>query len=197
MSNKNELESDIFLIKEHGGILKISSHYDILDAKTGNIIIECKESQSSVFTKFLKLGRHKKNAPFKIGFFNAKGQKLMSIKKGFSIIRSKIEIRDSDEKVIGYVRQRLLRIGGKLDVLDHYHELILSIEGNWIGWEFDYIRKGNTIARITKKWTGIGREFLTTSDNYIIELQPLETKEAELRKLILASAICVDLVLKE
>jgi len=193
----NEFDNDIYLIKEHGGILKFSSHYDIIDPQTGKMIMECKETHAGVFTKFLKLGRHKKNAPFNIIFYNSKGQKLMSIKKGFSIFRSKIEIRDENEKVIGYVRQRLLRIGGKLDVLNINKGLVFSIEGNWIGWEFNYKRDNINIARITKKWTGIGREFLTTSDNYIIELQALETKNPELRKLILSSAVCIDLVLKE
>ena len=50
---------------------------------------------------------------------------------------------------------------------------------------------------MTKKWSGIGKEMFTSADNYILEIKDIVEKTSSVRLLILASVICIDMVIKE
>ena len=50
---------------------------------------------------------------------------------------------------------------------------------------------------MTKKWAGIGKEVFTSADNYILKISNDVPQNDDVRKLILAAVICIDMVLKE
>ena len=51
------------------------------------------------------------------------------------------------------------------------------------------------VARITKTWEGLAKTMFTTADNYLLDVQP--ACQGTLRWLVFASAISVDLALKQ
>jgi uncharacterized protein YxjI len=53
------------------------------------------------------------------------------------------------------------------------------------------------LARVSKKWAGIGKEFFTTADTYMLEISPHVPPDSSIRQLILAAVMCIDMVLKE
>ena len=53
------------------------------------------------------------------------------------------------------------------------------------------------LARVTKKWAGLGKELLTTADNYVLDISDAVPPGSPTRKLILAAVMCIDMVLKE
>ncbi|MGV2482069.1 UNVERIFIED_CONTAM: RNAase, partial [Salmonella enterica subsp. enterica serovar Weltevreden] len=58
--------------------------------------------------------------------------------------------------------------------------------------------QGNAeLAHVTKKWAGIGRELFTTADNYMLSVSDSVRKEDNVRILIIAAVMCIDMVLKE
>jgi uncharacterized protein YxjI len=97
----------------------------------------------------------------------------------------------------GMFRQRMLSIGGKFDILDEYEAVQCSVKGTWTSWDFSFEKDGFQLAKVTKKWAGIGKEFFTTADNYVVSIDPNVTEKNETRLLILAAALCIDKVLKE
>ena len=52
-------------------------------------------------------------------------------------------------------------------------------------------------AHVTKKWAGIGKEFFTSADNYMLEISSSVPANHPIRQLILAAVMCIDMVLKE
>lgn len=59
------------------------------------------------------------------------------------------------------------------------------------------MHNGVQLARVTKKWTGFGKEFFTSADNYILQISDEVPADNPLRILIMGSVFCIDMVLKE
>lgn len=53
------------------------------------------------------------------------------------------------------------------------------------------------LARVSKKWRGLGMELLTSADNYVLQLSDGVSPDSPLRQLILAAVMCIDMVLHE
>lgn len=114
-----------------------------------------------------------------------------------SFWRSKVQVFDENDQPIGGFRQKLFSIGGAFTVHDNEGHDLFTLKGKWTSWEFKFLAGENELARVTKKWAGIGKELFSTADNYVLEIQDTVPKEGALRPLILASVVCIDMVLKE
>ena len=69
---------------------------------------------------------------------------------------------------------------------------------NWRAWNFRIEdHTGAEVARITKTFEGIAKTLFTTADNYVVSIDPKVPKGSSARLLILAAAVCIDMVLKE
>jgi uncharacterized protein YxjI len=55
----------------------------------------------------------------------------------------------------------------------------------------------NELAHVSKKWAGLGKELFTTADNYMLSINDSVKKEDNVRILIMAAVMCIDMVLKE
>ena len=53
------------------------------------------------------------------------------------------------------------------------------------------------LAHVTKKWAGIGKELLTSADDYVLQISDSVPADNAARQLILAAVMCIDMVLKE
>ncbi|MBV1908491.1 MAG: RNAase [Kangiellaceae bacterium] len=191
------LKNNVFLIKEHLGILKAANNYDVHDPRTGQIIMECREPSLGFFTKLLRFTDYKSMTPFDVQIRLPDGTPIVRIKRGISIFLSKVEVTDADNRLIGTFKQKLFSIGGKFDLVDANDQLMCQLKGNLIGWNFRFIKDDIELANVSKKWAGIGKEFFTSADNYVLEVADQVGQEFELRKLILAAVMCIDMVLKE
>ena len=147
--------------------------------------------------KLLKFTDWKTSLPFTVDIFDTDDQKLLTIKRGFTIFRSRVDVLDGHGRKIGSYQQRLLSIGGKLEVFDAADQSIAMLLGDWKGWDFTFSDKqGRTLAKVTKKWAGLGKELFTTADQYVVDVSP-EVTDPTVKKLVLAAAFCVDMVFKE
>ena len=191
------LKSDLYLIKEHLGILKAANNFDIHDPNTGQIIMECREPSLGMFTKLLRFTDYKSMTPFDVQIRTPDGAPVVRVKRGISFFLSQVEVTDADNRLIGIFKQKLFSIGGKFDLIDANERLICQLKGNLIGWDFKFLRDETELAHVSKKWSGLGKEFFTSADNYVLQIQPLVGDNFELRKLILAAVVCIDMVLKE
>jgi uncharacterized protein YxjI len=82
-------------------------------------------------------------------------------------------------------------------VLDNSGGEVCQLKGKWTSWDFQFMTQGVQLARVTKKWQGIGKEMFTTADNYVLDISEDLPPESQTRKLILAAVMCIDMVLKE
>jgi len=191
------LNRNAFFVKEHVGLFKAANNYDVLDPESGQVVLECREPKLGFFTKWFRFTKYKRYTPFSIEVRDSVGDPVVFVRRGVSFIRSVVGVFDAAENPIGTFRQKLLSIGGKFDILDAEGRIRCTLAGSWTSWEFRFERDGAEIARVSKKWAGIGRELFTSADNYMLAIDPAVGADDPDRVLIVAAVLCIDMVLKE
>lgn len=191
------LNRNVFLVKEHVGMFKAANNYDIYDPETGQIIMECREERLGVLTKLLRFTDYKRMTPFDIQIRTPGGGQVVRVTRGISFFLSKVKVLDERDQLIGGFQQKFFSIGGAFKVLDEEDNQVCELKGDWTGWDFKFIANGAKFADVTKKWAGIGKEFFTSADNYVLNISDSVPKNHVARQLILAAVMCIDMVLKE
>ncbi|PHS03174.1 MAG: RNAase [Blastopirellula sp.] len=191
------INKNLFLVKEHVGMFKAANNFDIHDPETGNIIMECREPSLGIFTKMLRFTDYKRMTPFDVQVTTPDGQLVVRIQRGISIFLSKVVVTDQNNKVLGGFQQKFFSIGGKFDVLDKNDQVVCQLQGKWTGWDFYFKNGEKQFAHVSKKWAGLGKEMFTSADNYVLEISSDVPENNDVRKLILAAVMCIDMVLKE
>jgi uncharacterized protein YxjI len=191
------LNKHVFLVKEHVGMFKAANNYDIYDPETGTIIMECREEGLGLLTKLLRFTDFKRMTPFDIQIRTAGGDQVVRVTRGVAFILSKVKVLDEHDQLVGGFQQKFFSIGGAFNVHDAEDNQICELKGKWTGWNFRFMAGDMEFAHVTKKWAGIGKEFFTSADNYVLEISESVPKDHVARQLILAAVMCIDMVLKE
>lgn len=191
------LNKNLFLVKEHVGFFKAANNYDIYDPETGELIIECREPNLGAFTKLLRFTEYKRNTPFKVELSTPAGENILEVTRGISLFLSSVNVVDSYGERIGGFKQKLFSIGGAFSVLGPNDQELCTLKGKWTGWDFSFKAGDSELARVTKKWRGLGQEFFTSADNYVLQISDTVPPDNPVRGLIMAAVMCIDMVLKE
>lgn len=191
------LSSNQYFVKEHVGLFKAANNYDILDPATGRTVLECREPDLGLFAKLFRFTDYKVMTPFAIEIRTPDGQKVLSVKRGVSIGWSKVDVLDEHDRLVGRFKPRIFSIGGSFDVIDPEGKTICTLKGKWTSWDFRFIRGDNELARVSKKWAGLGKELFTSADNYMLSVNDKVGQDNQVRILIVAAVMCIDMVLKE
>ncbi|WP_264534750.1 phospholipid scramblase family protein [Flavobacterium sp. N1736] len=191
------LNQNLFLVKEHVGMFKAANNYDIYDPESNLIIMNCRENNLGFFTKVFRFTDYKRMTPFNIEITTASGEKLISVRRGIAWFRSTVEVLDEKDRLVGTFKQKFFSIGGKFEILDKNEKPVATLQGKWTGWDFKFSHENKQLAQVSKKWAGIGKEFFTSADNYVLQIEENVAPESPLRQLILAAVMCIDMVLKE
>ena len=197
-TERSLLKRNTYFVKERVAVLKLTDTYDIFDPATGQQIGIARE-EPPVWAKWLRLVINKSQMPTAINIYETEGQSaVVSIRRGFTFIRSRVRVVAGDGRDLGYFRSKLISIGGGFHVFDAEDNQVAEVKGNWKGWDFRFLNKsGREIGTVTKKWAGLGRELFTSADNYIISLSDLSGASADASALLLAAGLAIDIVYKE
>ena len=191
------LGKNLFFVKEQVGIFKSANNYDIYDPNTNQKIIECREPNLGIFTKIFRFTDYKRMTPFHVEVRTPEGQSILSVKRGFSILDSRVEVFDELDKLVGTFKRKHFSIGGKFDVLDLQGNTICTLQGKWTSWEFRFMQGDKELANVSKKWSGLGKELITSADNYMLKIDASVAAKDTSRIMIMAAVLCIDMVLKE
>ena len=191
------LRQNLFLIKEHAGIFKAANNYDVFDPAVGAKLLECREPNLGFFTKLLRFTDYKRMTPFEVVLTGADGRKALTVRRGVSIFLSKVEVLDESGRVVGGFKQKFFSIGGAFRVLDARDNEVCMLKGKWTSWDFQFLKGDKELARVTKKWAGLGKELFTSADNYVLSVSDAVGEDDDVRILIMAAVMCIDMVLKE
>lgn len=191
------LSLNTFLVKEHYGFLKAANNFDIYNPETGEIVLECREERLGMITKMLRFTDYKRMTPFDVEIRTPDGQTVVHVRRGISIFLSKVQVYDENEQLIGGFKQKLFSIGGAFNVLGPQDQIMCTLKGKWTSWDFRFLAGDNELARVTKKWRGLGAELFTDADNYVLQISDQVPSSNPVRQLILAAVMCIDMVLKE
>jgi uncharacterized protein YxjI len=193
------LNRNLYLVKEHLGLFKAASNYDIFDPETNELILHCREERLGFLTQLLRFTDYRRNTPFDIEVRTPSGEPVLHVRRGITLLRSKVDVLDGDEHGtrIGGFQQKLLSIGGAFQVLDANDQPLCHLKGKWTGWNFRFLAGEHELAQVSKKWKGLNKEMFTTADSYVLSISPDVPPDSQIRQLILAAVLCIDMVLKE
>lgn len=191
------LSKNVFLVKEKIGMFKAANSYDVFNPESGSLMMSCTEPNLGVFTKIFRFTKYKRMTPFHIIISDSQGKKMVSIKRGVTFFKSDIEVFDEGERLVGIFKQKFFSFGGKFEIHDNQDKHLCTLKGKWTGWDFKFLQNDKEIANVSKKWAGIGKEFFTSADNYVLSINDTIPAEDKIRQLILAAVMCIDMVFKE
>ena len=189
------LDKSNYLVKEHVGVLKLSGTYDIIDPET-QAQIGVAQERLGFLLHALRLVIDKRILPTTVAIAEqVDGPAVLTIKRGFTLLRSRIDILDRSGQAIGYFKSKLFSLGGGFYVYDTRDQLVAEVKGDWKGWNFKFIdANGREIGTVSKKWAGFGKELFTSADNYMIAIAEGVKGQAGL---LLAAGLAIDIVFKE
>jgi uncharacterized protein YxjI len=190
------LNNNLFLVKEHVGIFKASNNYDIHDPATNNILLECREN-IGFFTKIFRFTDYKRMTPFNIIVSTPDGKQIVRVSRGISIFLSNVDVFDENDQRVGGFKQKFFSIGGSFNMLDKTDNIVCTLKGNWVGWDFKFVAGNDELAAVSKQWAGIGKGLFTSADNYVLKISDKVPANSPVRQLIMAAVLCIDMVLKE
>lgn len=134
---------------------------------------------------------------FELHFFNTQRQEFMIANHPFRWFFQRLELREINGRFIGAIQRRFSILTKRFDVQDIQGNTLMEISSPiWRIWTFPFIKQGREVARISKKWSGIGSEIFTDRDNFMVDYFDAKLTNDE-RALVLASAIYVDLMFFE
>ena len=188
---------NLFFVKEHVGMFKAANNYDIYDPNTNEQIMICREEKLGFFTKLLRFTDYKRMTPFNVELRTASGEKVLTVKRGVAFFVSTVTVYDENDQLVGTFKQKFFSIGGKFNLLDTNDNVFCTLKGKWTSWDFSFAKDNIEFAHVSKKWAGFGKELFTSADNYMLQIDERVPQNHPMRLLILASVMCIDMVLKE
>lgn len=194
------LNRKTYFIREHVGLLKFTDTYDILDPETQKQLGVAKEMPGG-FILLLRFFMDKQKLPTKVVVFEGEDPKdeskpLFTIQRGFTLLRSRVDVLDAQGKVTGWFKSKMFSLGGAFNVFDAEGNQVALVKGDWKGWNFRFLDQSeNEIGSVTKKWAGIGKELFASADNYIVSLNQEPSPQKAI--LLLAAGLAVDIIYKE
>lgn len=192
------LSRNLFLVKEHVGLFKAANNFDVFDPDTGETIIHCREPNLGLVTKLFRFTDYKRMTPFEVVLTTPDGEKVLSVKRGISLLLSRVRVFDEEGNPIGGFKQKFFSLGGAFTVLDDQDQPLCRLKGKWTGWDFKFLGdNGQEFAHVSKQWAGIGKEMFTSADNYVLKINDDVPPDHPIRELIMAAVMCIDMVLKE
>ncbi len=190
------LSKNVFFVKEHPRIFKATAKYDVLDPESGEVLMECREENLGFLTKFFRYTGYKQMTPFNVVVRDKSGKQVVRVQRPTTFFTSKVRVFDENDQQIGGFRQKFFSFGGAFNVEDTQGNHLFKLKGKWTGWEFKFLAGEKELAHVTKKWAGIGKEFFSTADNYVLKISEDVPADAAARKLIVASVMTIDKVLR-
>lgn len=187
--------NDEFLIDQKVNYFKFENHYKIFDKQ--GIQIGSVGQKMPGWQKFLTLILNKKMMPFHLEIEDANGGTLVTIKRGWTFLFSKVTVLDANESVIGYFNQKFSVLKSVFKITDSNGDPVGEIKGNWSSWDFTISdAHGQQVGTVNKKWAGALKEIFTDSDKYYVSIDPGFT-ENQHKIVLLSAALAIDMILKE
>ena len=186
----------VLVVNQKAKILEINAEYAIYD-RNGTQIGAIRQVGQSTMKKVARfVSSLDQFMTHSLQLVDTNGAVQLTVIRPAKFAKSKVHVSDAAGNQIGSIIQKNM-IGKIRFSLEAVNGEIGSLNGeNWRAWNFNLRdTQGNEVARITKTWEGLAKTMFTTADNYVLQIhRPLEEP---LRSLVVASAVSVDLALKQ
>lgn len=195
------LECNTFAIQEHKKVLSSVQSYDIRNGQTGEIVGTATET-IGVFTQALRWVISKHLLPTRVEVREKPDDSLVfSLRRSGYIFRSRVEVRDAQDTLVGYFKSKFLTISGGFHVYDKDGKHFAQVKGRMFGFNYQFLTQDGTVelGRVSKRIggaEGLARELFFSADNYFLEINPDLAEQPMAKMLLLAATLAVDLIYK-
>lgn len=194
------LDTNTFVIKERVKILSAIQSYDILDGHSGEPLGEAHE-KIGFLTQVLRWVMSKQFLPTRLEVREKPDDSLVfSLRRGWYLFRSRVEVLDSQDQLVGYFKSKVVTISGGFHVYDKDDQHFAEVKGKLFGWNYRFLTPDGKVemGRVSKKLGAMGvlKELFTSADTFGVEVSPDLADEPMAKMLILAATLAIDLIYK-
>jgi len=186
----------VLVVNQKRKLIELANEFAIYD-QHGTQIGAIREVGQSAAKKAVRLlSSMDQFLTHKFQVVDVQGNVLLSLTRPAKLLKSKVQITDGLGNPVGEIVQQnaIGKIRFGLESGGHLHGTI-SAE-NWVAWNFAVKdHTGTEVARITKTWEGLATTLFTTADNFVVQIH--RQLDEPLRSMVVASALCVDVALKQ
>ena len=168
--------------------LETQNRYSV-STPDGNPLLYAYEESGFFSRIFLK-----KNRPLSIHVIDNNKDRILTASRSFFLFFSPLDIQDETGHKIGSLRRRFSILNRRFEFEDSTGKIIAEMRGPRLrpNTFMIYNKKEEEIGRVTKQWSGIGREVFSDADTFNVQIDSNKTNR-DFAMLILASSIAVDL----
>lgn len=186
----------VLVVNQKRKLIELNTEFAVYDQQ-GNQIGAVRQVGQSTAKKAVRfLANVDQFLTHKFQIVDLQGNVLMALTRPAKLVKSKILVADGQGRPLGDVVQQNA-IGKIRFALESGGQSLGSINAeNWRAWNFSIKdHAGTEVARITKTWEGLATTLFTAADSFVVQIhRPLDEP---LRSLVVASALCVDVALKQ
>jgi uncharacterized protein YxjI len=131
--------------------------------------------------------------PFNIAVLSANYEPILELDRQFFFLFSNMEIKGATGQRLGRVRRRFAILYREYDLEDRHGRVFAKIRSPLFRfWTFPVVdASGQQRAVITKKWSGLGKEYFTDADNFGVDFGDGRWMPDQ-RAVIFAASIAID-----
>ncbi len=154
-------------IKEWGEILtgfETKNKYKISNT-SGTQLYFAAEKSSFLARLFLKNLR-----PYTMHIIDSDEKVVLKLKRPFRWFFAEMQIMDAQDRMLGMIQLKFALFSRQLMVKDTASQLLYMIYGPLFHpWTFRIMENDQEKGKISKKWSGLGKEMFSDADNFNIE----------------------------
>lgn len=190
------LDRLLVVINQKTKIIEVNTEF-VVYGPDGIPVGAVRQVGQSGFKKFMRFfGDLDQYFTHKYQVVETSGAVVLTLTRPAKFLKSRVVVGDAAGREIGQVVQK--NVFGKIrfDFLVDGRPVGGIFAENWRAWNFRLEdANGTEVGRITKTFEGMLRTMFTTADNYVLQIhRPLEDP---LRQLVFASALTIDVALKQ
>jgi hypothetical protein len=188
----NTLAKNQYFVREQPGLTPSVLSYDILDPGTHEILFECREAETSMFSDNWHWTRFSTVMPFHLHLTAPGGERLVSLRRHPDFLQDKIGILSPDEMVWATFEDTQIEEGIVLEGFDEQEKPAWQVKKQ--DKTYTLLATAETLGSITKERSRTLKDLFTLADNFTVNLNPALPEDSPLRILVLAVAVCVELL---
>ena len=186
----------IIVVNQKRKLIELNTEFAVYDQQGTQIAAVRQVGQSSAKKALRFVANVDQFLTHKFQVVDVQGNVLLTLTRPAKLLKSKVLITDGYGQPIGEVVQQnaIGKIRFSLESGGHTYGSINA--ENWRAWNFAITdATGAEVARITKTWEGLATTLFTTADNFVVQIH--RQLDEPLRSMVVASALCVDVALKQ
>jgi uncharacterized protein YxjI len=176
--------------KEWGEILtgfETRNKYSIMNGSGEQVYLAGEES--SFLVRFLL----KSYRPYAVHILSPQGNAVLKLAKPFRFYFHEMDVVDSHGRNLGTVKREFSILNRRFAVVNSTGTELYKIFGPLLHpWTFRVLNRELEVGKIAKKWSGIGKEFFTSADNFNVAFPP--GIEVDHKALLLGALFLIDML---